>query len=197
LDRANGKLLAAKPYTTVSWADGIRSDGKPNLISGQDPTPDGNKSCPGIGGGHNWQATAYSPKTNLYYFTTTDGCQLYFKTTQEYVDGLWYQASTTIGIPEEPATGSIVAVKPGTGDIAWKFPLVSAPTSGLLSTAGGLVFGGDREGYVFALDASTGKPVWRFQTGGVVIAPPITYTFRGKQHLAVAAGSSLLTFTLR
>jgi alcohol dehydrogenase (cytochrome c) len=196
LDRSSGKLLAAKPYTQVSWADAIRPDGKPNLISGQDPSADGTKSCPGIGGGHNWQATTYSPKTNLYYFTTTDGCQLYYKTTQEYVDGLWYQASTTIGIPEEPSTGSVVAVKPSTGDIAWKFPLVSSPSSGLLATAGNLVFGGDREGYVFALDAGTGKVLWKFQTGGVVTAPPVTYNFRGRQHIAVAAGSTLLTFTL-
>jgi alcohol dehydrogenase (cytochrome c) len=196
LDRTNGKMLVAKAYTQVSWADGIRPDGRPNLIAGQDPTEDGNKSCPGIGGGHNWQATTYSPATGLYYFPSSDGCQLYFKYAQEYVDGLWYQASTTQGLADQPSTGSIVAVKPATGDIAWKFPLVSTPTAGLLSTAGGLVFGGDREGYIFAMDAATGKPLWRFQTGGMVIAPPISYEFRGKQYIAVAAGESMMTFAL-
>jgi alcohol dehydrogenase (cytochrome c) len=58
------------------------------------------------------------------------------------------------------------------------------------------VFGGDREGYIFALDAHTGKPLWKFQTGGTVIAPPITYMLEGRQYVAVAAGSSMLTFAL-
>jgi len=196
LDRATGKLLTAKPYTKVTWADAIGANGRPILIPGQDPTETGNKSCPGIGGGHNWQATTYSPQTALYYFTSTDGCQLYFKTHQEYVEGNWYQGSTTQGIPTEPSTGSVVAVRPATGEIAWKYPLVSSPTSGLLSTAGGLVFGGDREGYVFALDARSGKVLWKFQTGGVVIAPPVTYEFRGKQYVAVAAGETMITFAL-
>jgi alcohol dehydrogenase (cytochrome c) len=196
LDRTNGKFLFATAYTTATWADGIGANGRPILVPGQDPTEEGNRSCPGIGGGHNWQATTYSPQTGLYYFTSTDGCQIYYKTHQDYVDGLWYQASTTAPIPQEPGSGSIVALEPATGKIRWRYELVSPPTSGLLSTAGGLVFGGDREGYFFALDAHTGKVLWRFQTGGTVIAPPVSYLFRGKQYIAVAAGASLLAFAL-
>jgi len=196
LDRVTGKVLVAKAYTQVTWADGIGANGRPNLIAGQDPTEEGNKSCPGIGGGHNWQATTYSSQTALYYFTSTDGCQLYFKTHIDYLDGQWYQASTTQGIAEEPSEGSVVALKPSTGEIAWRFKLAGPPTAGLLSTGGGLVFGGDREGYVFALDAKTGKALWRFQTGGLVIAPPVTYTFRGQQYVAIAGGSSILAFKL-
>jgi len=196
LDRATGKLLLARSYTKVTWADGIGADGRPILVKGQDPTEDGVKSCPGIGGGHNWQATAYSPQAGLYYFTTTEGCQIYYKTDQEFKEGQWYQASTTATIPTEPTTGAILGVAPGTGDIKWKFEMVTPPTSGLLATAGGLVFGGDREGYLFALDARTGKPLWKFQTGGVVIAPPMTYELDGRQYLAVAAGSSIMTFAL-
>jgi len=67
----------------------------------------------------------------------------------------------------------------------------------LLATAGGLIFAGDREGYFMALDARTGKPLWKFQTGGVVIAPPITYMLDEKQYIAVAAGGSMMTFALR
>ena len=69
------------------------------MIAGQDPTEEGNQSCPGIGGGHNWQATAYSPRTNLYYCTSTDGCQIYYKTKQEFIEGQWYQGSTAQGLP--------------------------------------------------------------------------------------------------
>jgi alcohol dehydrogenase (cytochrome c) len=196
LDRRNGKLLLAKPYTKVSWADAIGPDGRPVLIPGQDPTEEGNKACPGMGGGHNWQATAYSPQTGLYYFGSTDGCGVYYKTTQDYIEGQWYQASTGTGVPREPSTGSIVAMNPATGEAKWRFEMVTAPTAGVLATAGGLVFTGDREGYVFALDARTGKPLWKFQAGGQVIAPPITYEAGGKQYIAVAAGSSLVAFAL-
>jgi len=196
LDRATGKMLAARSYTKVTWADGIGDDGRPNLIAGQDPAEEGNKSCPGMGGGHNWQATAYSPRSGLYYFTSTDGCQIYFKTKQEFIEGQWYQGSTNAGLPTDPATGSILAVNPATGETKWRIPTVSPPSSGLLATAGGLLFAGDREGYFMALDAETGKPLWKFQTGGPVVAPPISYVMDGKQYIAVAAGSSMITFTL-
>jgi len=196
LDRTNGKLLVAKPYTKVTWADGIRPDGRPNLIAGQDPTEEGTKSCPSVGGGHNWQASAYSPQTSWYYFPTTEGCHTYYKTEQEFREGLLYTGSTGTPIPLDPTTGAVQALDPATGETKWKFEMVSPPTSGLLATAGGLIFSGNREGYLMALDARSGKPLWKFRTGGVVIAPPITYLLDGKQFVAVAAGDALITFAL-
>ena len=196
LERATGKFLFAKAYTKVDWADGIGPDGRPQLVSGKDPTEDGNLACPGIGGGHNWQATAYNPKLKLYYFSSTDGCQYYFKTKQEFIEGAWYQGSTTQGISAEPSEGSIIAVNPSTGAAKWRWPMVSPPTAGILATAGGLVFTGDREGYVIALDAETGKVLWKFHAGGTVIAPPISYEYKGKQFITVAAGQSIFTFGL-
>jgi alcohol dehydrogenase (cytochrome c) len=196
LDRATGKLLAAKSYTKVSWSDGIGADGRPHLIAGQDPTEEGNRSCPSMGGGHNWQATAYSPRTGLYYFTSTDGCQIYYSTKQDFIEGQWFQGSVTGLIPTEPTTGSILAVNPATGATKWRTPTVTAPSGGLLATAGGLVFAGDREGYLMALDADSGKPLWKFQTGGPVVAPPISYLMDGKQYVVVAAGAALMAFTL-
>jgi alcohol dehydrogenase (cytochrome c) len=69
-------------------------------------------------------------------------------------------------------------------------------SAGVLATGGGLVFTGDGQGYLVALDARTGKALWHFQTGGSIVAPPITYTLNGKQQIAIAAGSSILTFAL-
>jgi len=194
LDRTNGKLLLAKAYTKVTWADGIGADGRPILIAGHDPTEEGNMTCPGMGGGHNWQATAYSPQTGLYYFTSSEHCMLFFKTKQDFVEGEWYQASTVDR--NSPGSGRIVALDPKTGTAAWNFEMVSGPTSGLLATAGGLVFGGDAEGYVIAFDARTGKVLWKFQAGGTIIAPPITYSLDGRQYVAVAAGQTMMTFAL-
>jgi len=74
--------------------------------------------------------------------------------------------------------------------------LQSPPWSGVLSTAGGVVFSGDMEGNFFALDAVSGKLLWRFQTGGAIYANPITYRSEGRQYVAIAAGSSILVFGL-
>ncbi len=197
LDRTNGKLLTAKAYTKISWADGIGPDGRPVLIAGQDPTEEGNRACPGLGGGHNWQATSFSPQTGLYYFGTTDGCQLFYKSKHEMIEGQWFQLSTADNIPHEKSTGALVAVEPATGNTAWRFEMVSTPSGGVLSTAGGLVFVGDPQGYLIALDARTGKPLWHFQTGAPVVAPPISYLLNGKQYIAVAAGTSMFAFRIQ
>src|SRR5207245_3524593 len=115
LDRTNGHLLYGKPYTKVTWAEGIGPDGRPKLVAGREPTEDGNHACPGLGGGHNWQATTYSPQTGLYYFTSSERCMLFYKTSQEFVEGQWYQAST-VG-RSEPGGGRILALDPKTGNM--------------------------------------------------------------------------------
>jgi alcohol dehydrogenase (cytochrome c) len=190
-------MLLAKPYTKVSWADSIGPDGRPKLITGQDPSEEGTMACPGLGGGHNWQATAYSPQTGLYYFGTTDGCQMFYKTNQDYLEGQWFQLSTAGGVSNEPTSGAVVAVDPATGNTRWRFEMVHAPSGGMLATAGGLVFTADGFGYLIALDARTGKPVWRFQTGSGIAAPPISYSLDGKQYIAVAAGRTVMAFAVR
>lgn len=197
LDRTNGKVLVTKPYTKVTWAKGIGDDGRPILIPGQDPTEEGNLVCPGLGGGHNWQATAYSPQTGLYYFPSSEGCQLFYKAAQGFTTGKWYQASTVEERPNEHGTGVILAVDPTSGETKWRFDMISGPSAGILATAGGLVFSGDGQGYLFALDARTGKVLWKFQTGGGIAAPPISYSLDGKQYIAVAAGGAILSFGLR
>ena len=194
LDRTNGKVLHAKAYTRVTWADGIGPDGRPILISGQEPTEEGKRACPGMGGGHNWQATAYSPQTGLYYFTSSEKCMLFYKTKQDFLEGQWYQAST-VG-KSEPGGGRMLALDPKTGETVWHFDMVSTPSGGVLATAGGLVFTGDAEGYLIAFEAKSGKVLWRFQAGGTIIAPPISYALDGRQYIAVAAGQTLVSFAL-
>jgi len=196
LDRTNGKVLVAKAYTEVSWASGIGPDGRPKLVPNQDPTDDGNRTCPGMPGGHNWQATAYSPRTSLYYFGSSDGCHLFYKTYYEPLEGQWYQLSTVGRDPSGPNTGAVLALDPATGETKWRFSMLSAPTAGTLATAGGLVFTGDRYGYVIALDAETGKVRWKFSTGAAINSPPVTYSLGGKQYVAIASGTSIIAFGL-
>jgi alcohol dehydrogenase (cytochrome c) len=192
-ERATGKLLAAKSYTKVNWASGIGPDGRPILTGNLDPTEQGTLVCPGLGGGHNWEATAYSPQTGLYYFGSTDGCQVFTKRKQDFIEGRQYQAGDAEGPPKELNSGSLIAVNPATGAIQWRHEMLRRPP-GLLATGGGLVFSGDTDGYLIALDARTGKVLWHFQTGAEIKAPPISYSLRGKQYIAVAAGSNLIAF---
>ena len=78
----------------------------------------------------------------------------------------------------------------------WEFKHYSAPWAGVLSTAGGVVFSGDMEGYLMAFDALTGKPLWHFQTGSAVFASPMTYALDGKQYVVIPAGAALFAFAL-
>ena len=71
------------------------------------------------------------------------------------------------------------------------------PGSGLMATAGGLVFFGDGSGAFVAADAKTGKRLWHFNTGQQWKAGPMTYTVDGTQYIGVAAGSTILAFTVR
>ena len=99
--------------------------------------------------------------------------------------------------PQSHGRGAVLAVDPVTAATKWRFDMVSTPSAGILATAGGLVFTGDRQGYLIALDDRTGKVRWKFQTGGPIVAPPISYALEGKQYIGVAAGGSILTFTLK
>ena len=99
--------------------------------------------------------------------------------------------------PDDDTWGAVKALDPTSGKVKWEFKFHSPTWAGTLSTAGGLVFTGDMEGYVMALDAGTGKPLWRFQAGAHIRTAPITYMVDEKQYLAVAAGSALYTFALK
>jgi outer membrane protein assembly factor BamB len=69
--------------------------------------------------------------------------------------------------------------------------------SGVLSTASGLVFAGGREGYFYALDASTGAVLWKSMVGGQIAAGPITYAVNGKQYVSIPAANAIFTYALR
>lgn len=196
LDRTNGKLLHAAPYTRVTWTTGLDRGGRPIPVPGTEPTESGVKVCPGMDGGHNWSASAYSPQTGLFYFNSADHCHLYYLHKQSFHTGQWYQASTEAEATGEPDTGATIAVDPATGEKRWRFEMVAQSSAGVLATGGGLVFTGDGQGYLVALDASTGEALWHFQTGGQIVAPPVTYTLNGKQQIAIAAGATILTFAL-
>jgi alcohol dehydrogenase (cytochrome c) len=104
-----------------------------------------------------------------------------------------------VGVPGEDLVVAVKALDVTTGSIRWQYARpprpADAPTGGLLSTAGQVVFGGDEESF-FALDAQKGTELWRFNTGGRIVAAPVTYEVSGRQFVAVAAGHDILAFAL-
>lgn len=120
----------------------------------------------------------------------------YFLTEAPYIPGRQFLGATRRSLSGIEPWGALRALDALTGEKKWELPLPTPPWSGILSTAGGLVFSGDMDGNFFALDAVSGKPLWHLQTGGAVWAAPITYVNEGKQYVTVAAGNAIVTFGL-
>jgi alcohol dehydrogenase (cytochrome c) len=196
LDRATGKFLFAKPFATVTWAKEIAPDGRPIVLPGTDPTPEGTTVCPGVAGGTNWMSPSYSPETGLFYVTAREQCDTYYSAPQVYREGRLFFGSTNHAVPGEQRWGALRAIDPTTGDVKWEFKMFRPSMSGTLATAGGLVFTGDREGYFMAVDARNGKPLWKIHLGGPVAAGPVTYSLDGRQYVAIASGSTVFAFGL-
>ena len=196
LDRETGEFLRGTPYATQTWAEGLDERGRPIVLPNTEPTVEGTLIYPGPQGTTNWFSPSYSPVTRLFYVAVREKGSLYFKGDAEYVPGTFFLGGGGQALSGDDAAGAIRALDVTTGEMRWDFPLHSPPWSGVLSTAGGLVFGGTPEGNVFALDASTGDPLWDFQTGGEVRTNPMSFAIDGKQHVAIATGTALFVFGL-
>ena len=196
LDRQNGQFLRGRAYAKQTWAKQLDDRGRPVPAPGAEPVENGVKVYPHPAGGTNWFSPSYSPQNKLFYVAVRESGGVVYKGEADYKPGTEYNGGGLRNIPGEPGWGAIRALEPMSGELRWEYPLFSPPWAGVLSTAGGLVFGGTNEGYFFALDAASGKLLWRFQTGGKIIANPITYLSEGKQHVAIAAGHAIYVFAL-
>jgi alcohol dehydrogenase (cytochrome c) len=196
LDRQTGEFVTATPYIKQTWADGLDPKGRPFARRDADPKVDGTLVFPDITGGSNWYSPAYSPKTQLFYISAREIAGIYYKGDAEYKDGTAYTGGGGERKTGDDAYGSVRALEATTGKMRWEFKLVTPPLAGVLSTAGGLVFGGAEEGSFFALDAENGKLLWDFQLGGAIRANPMSFALDGKQQVAIAAGSALFVFGL-
>ncbi len=200
LDRQNGEFLLAKPYVKQTWAKEIDSKGRPVVLPGQEPTLEGNDEIwPGVDGGNNWMSPSYNPITKLLYVSAREERRRFFKSdTLEYRAGEMYAGGGGGGArfrPEENS-GKLLAITPETGEIRWVHHLLTPHWSGVLSTAGNLVFSSTIQGNFFALDAQTGKELWHFPGGDKVYASPITCLSRGKQFVTLPIGDNLIAFAL-
>ncbi len=154
------------------------------------PTPEGARMLPGANGGVEWSPMAYDAKLRLAFAANLHQPMTYQYEEAAYPGGkLWLGGAFKL-VPGEEQWGRLVAVNIDTGKIAWGVKTPQPLIGGVLATAGGLVFNGEGNGWFKAYDSKTGKILWQFQCGAGVNAPAVSYTIKGKQYIAVAAGGN-------
>jgi alcohol dehydrogenase (cytochrome c) len=194
LDRQTGEFLWARPTVTqnvVRNIDGATGEVTENAETLMKATGDEVFVCPNTNGGKNWEAGAYSPLTNTMYFPLQNTCM---HVTANGNKNSLYAITTRMEIaaPAGDKVGTVQAISVETGATTWKYEQRVGTTS-LVTTGGGLIFGGDVSGRFRALDQTTGKVLWETNLGAPVTGYPITYSVDGKQFVAVSTGTSLAT----
>jgi alcohol dehydrogenase (cytochrome c) len=207
LDRESGKFLLGKPFTSAAtnWAREIGADGRPVVLDNLG-TPE--KCIPDQRGGTNFMPPSFDPVRRLFFVTARETCTTWVSTKP---------VNPTIALGTFAATGgprrveggrdqfsALRAIDPATGETKWEHRFQTYPSNimldlsgGATSTASGLVFSGNNEGFLNAFDSATGKLLWRFQTGAPIWgAPPVTYMLDGRQWIVVPSGVTLTAFGL-
>ncbi len=192
LDRTNGKNVVTKEFVKTNWAKGIDARGQPIPDPAKEPQVDGALVTPNQGGAANWPPPSFSPATGLFYVNATRAfSEYYIFDDTEKPEG--WSGNDRGGSGES----MLQAIDYKTGDIRWSHKWEgSSVRSGVLSTAGNLVFTGDSSTNFVALNAETGEPLWHAQVGAAVSNGPMTYELDGVQYLVAGAGDTLFAFAM-
>jgi len=192
LDRTNGKSLVTSEFVKTNWAKGIDAKGQPIPNPAKHPQLDGALVSPNQGGATNWPPPSFNPETGLFYVNASRAYSVYYIFDPDDNPQGW--GGTDRGGWSE---AMLQAVDYKTGKIRWSHKWEGAGArSGVLSTAGNLVFAGDPSNNFVALDARTGAPLWHANLGASVSNGPMTYELDGTQYLVVGAGDTLYSFVM-
>ncbi len=205
LDRVTGEYLLGVPFVETNWATALTPTGRPILTDAAKVTTTGRRAKPGINGAVNWQNPTFDPGRGTIFIPAEESSSVFTKTSGAVIktENGPYLAS---GFSQsESGINEVVALDGATGRRKWQY---TSPTEssnaeadrnwsygGLLSTGSGLVFGASG-GVLFALDADSGRELWRLPLGGTTKSPPISFTIDGHQVIAVAAGRALFVLGL-
>jgi alcohol dehydrogenase (cytochrome c) len=195
IDRTNGKFVDGRPYVKQTWASGLDEAGRAIRLPDVEPTMEGKAIWPSLGGGSNWYSSTYSPKTNFYYVNAKEEGGIYHKGEAEYKAGAPFNGGGQSDVKDEVPYGAVRALEVATGQLKWEYKLHTPSHAGLMTTAGGLVFGSNASSF-FALDAEKGSLLWRFETGAFIDANPMTFLSGGKQYVAIPSGHVFMVFTV-
>jgi len=202
LDRVTGELLVAEKFDpAVNWATHVdMTTGRPEVVAKYSTDQNGEDTntediCPAALGSKDQQPAAYSPRTGLFYVPTNHVCMDYEPWEVEYVAGQPFVGATLTMFPGGRVTGdgtsnlgNFIAWDAAEGKIVWSLPERFSVWSGVLATAGDVVFYGTLEGYLKAVDAKTGKELYKFKTPSGIIGNVNTWTHNGKQYIGVLSG---------
>ena len=199
IDRTNGKLIHGKPFTQTKWARELGPDGTPIVLNEGTMLPGDTKEpqcVPDLRGGTNFNPPSYDPSLQLFFVMARETCAIYTPIKQEMVPGRSFTSGGVRKLPE-PDHGAVRAIDAKTGAIKWEYILPTPSLAGVMSTASGLVFAGDNEGYFNAFDSRTGKKLWSYRTGSLIWgAAPTTVMLDGKQLVMLPSGNTLVAFGL-
>ncbi len=189
LDRSNGEHLLTTPFINTNWTLGINAKGQPIPNPKKEPTRDGTFVSPSSNGAANWFAPSFNPTAGLFYVVASQSYSVFYLTAEGKAEG-FAGRDDFLNYP-----GTIKAIDYKSGEIRWAHDL-GGMGSGLLTTAGNLLFAGDTSRHILAIDSTTGKTLWHTTVAANQANGAITYELDGKQYVVVGAGDSLFAFAL-
>ena len=177
LDRDSHDVLYELPITTRTNFDAV-------------PTVAGSHGCPGLLGGMEWNGPAYSPSTRTLYVAAVDWCGTFTKSDKppQFTENAHYYGGAVTPDPRDQAKGWLQAIDATTGTMRWRKQWPTPLVAGITVTSGGVLFTGDLNNDFLAIDASNGKTLYRFNTGGSIGGGVISYEIGGKQYVATTSG---------
>ncbi len=197
LDRQTGEFISGGAFVKgITWATGLDGKGRPIEVPGVAGLKP-QMISPGPAGAHNWNPMAFSPQTGFVYLPAKSGVQFIHAPNPDfkYDPNQWnlglggYDGPLNDKLAAAPAVeGQLVAWDPVAEKAAWRAPYPSAEGGGVLATAGNLVFQGRADGILAAYRATDGHPLWTFDAGTGIMAPPVTYSIDGVQYITILAG---------
>ena len=207
MNSVTGALLVAEKYDpAVNWATSIdMKTGRPNRVkkfsteAGGEDVVTGD-ICPAALGTKDEQPASYSPRTGLFYVPTNHVCMTYEPVSYaaggvQHVAGQWWVNANLTMFPagnvlKDGTTnmGNMIAWDAAKGKIVWSIPEQWSVWSGVLATAGDVVFYGTLDSYAKAIDAKTGKLLWKFKAPSGIIGNFNTWSHKGKQYVGVLSG---------
>ena len=196
LDRTNGRNILSREYIKTNWTKGVDAKGQPIPNPAKEPQTDGALVTPNQSGAQNWPPPSFSPQTGLFYANASRGFSVYYLYENEDDEKPQGWGGNDRGGWSE---AMVQAIDYKTGTIAWshKWADSASVRSGLLSTAGNLLFAGDASSNFVAFDATKGVPIWHDRLHTSITNGPITYQLDGRQYVVAGAGDALYAFTLR
>jgi acido-empty-quinoprotein group A len=193
LDRTTGKNVTSAPFIDINWSKGVNSNGEPIPDPDKQPKTDGSLVIPASGGATNWPPPSFDPETGLFYVSASPSWSVYYLTdTSAKPEGYGGRDSGVYSRSE------LVALDYRSGKVKWRhvYPGDADSISGILTTAGHLLFTGDPSGNFIAFNPADGKILWHTALTHAVSNGAMTYELEGQQYIVVGAGDMLYAFTI-